>query len=84
MHTDTVLLNSPLPAGAQAGPFRHTFPSDKFTKTPTVTFGQSNARLVPAWNNVSSSGFDLYIRNDTDATAVAGGLISYIALQSDA
>ena len=81
MFTQQLPVNSAIPAGGQVGPFRHNFPPGRFTQPPIVTFGVSNPRLSPGSNNVSTTGFDLYIRNDSNAATLAGGLVSYAAVQ---
>jgi hypothetical protein len=75
------LVNAPVPAGGQLGPFYQAFPPGKFTVPPIVTFGSSNARLSPGWNNISTAGFDLYVRNDSPGDAQPGAFISFSAKQ---
>lgn len=81
MFTQQLPVNSAIPAGGQVGPFRHSFPAGRFSQPPVVTFGVSNPRLSPGASNVSTSGFDLYIRNDSGAATLAGGLVWYTAVQ---
>lgn len=81
MFTQQLPVNSAIPAGGQVGPFRHNFPAGRFSQPPVVTFGVSNPRLSPGANGVSTSGFDLYIRNDSNAATLAGGIVWYTAVQ---
>ena len=81
---NTALLNSPVPAGGQLGPFYQTFPAGRFTVAPIVTLGVSNARLSASCNNPTKDGFELYIRNDTSADAISGAIISFTAKQMTA
>lgn len=78
---NSALVNSPVPANGQLGPFYQSFPAGRFTVAPLVTLGTSNARLTASWNNVTTSGFDLYIRNDTPVEAVTGAIITFTAKQ---
>lgn len=78
---NVAFLNAPVPAGGQVGPFYQAFPAGRFTVAPIVTLGTSNARLSAAFNDVTASGFNLYVRNDTGADAVSGAMISFTAKQ---
>lgn len=81
MYAQQSVIRTSIPAGGQVGPFRHNFPAGRFSKPPIITFGGSNARHGYAANNISTSGFDMYIRNDTGAATLTDGIVWYWAVQ---
>ncbi|MDQ5862609.1 MAG: hypothetical protein M3536_10155, partial [Actinomycetota bacterium] len=80
-YANSAVLNSVVPANGQLGPFLQTFPAGRFTQAPIITFGVSNARLSAAFSNVTTTGFDLYIRNDTSVDTASPATISFTAKQ---
>jgi hypothetical protein len=59
---------SALAANAQETATTVTFPSGRFSTTPSVVASTSSVRYVAAINSASSTGFTLLVRNVSDAT----------------
>lgn len=64
---------STITAGSLAGPFAQTFASGRFTQAPNVVCSVvEGSRLAGYALNVTTSGFDLYLRNNAASDSPGG------------
>ena len=68
-------------AGSLSGPYAQTFPAGRFTQVPNLTFGTTDARCSVQGTSITTSGFNLYVRNNSSSTAPAGQIVSWTATQ---
>jgi hypothetical protein len=70
-------------AGAVAGPYPQTFPdSTRFTQAPRIQFGVVGSRLVAYATSITTTGFNLYLRNVASSDSPNGAeTISWTATQ---
>jgi hypothetical protein len=70
-------------AGAVGGPYAQTFPeSTRFTQAPRIQFGVVGSRLVAYATSITTTGFNLYLRNVASSDSPNGAeTISWTATQ---
>ena len=68
--------------GAILGPIPQEFPSGRFTAPPIVTVGYSDTRCTVSVTAVTTSGFNIYVRNLwAPSNSPAPGVVSWTATQ---
>ena len=74
-------IGSSVAVDALSGPFPQTFPAGRFTQVPNLTFGTTDARCTVQGTSITTSGFNLYVRNNSSSTAPAGQIVTWTATQ---
>lgn len=73
MATGRYSHTSNISAGSSVGPFAQTFPAGRFTVPPNITIGiVEGSRLVGYATSITTTGFNLYLRNVAASDSPAG------------
>lgn len=75
------VINTTVAVDALSGPYPQTFPAGRFSQVPNLTFGTTDARCTVQGTSITTSGFNLYVRNNSASAAPAGQIVTWTATQ---
>lgn len=70
-----------VPANSTTAALNQTFPAGKFTQPPVLVLTTTETRLQPAFANVTTTGFQLYLQNNTSGASSGSGTVTWHAIQ---